>query len=252
MSNYRAKILGCITLLLVALASVSAQAGSPTFVVGVQDFQNYLPYSQVKGGDYQGFNRELLDRFAAQQGYRFVYRPYPIKRLYLVFLQGRVDFKYPDNPYWSAKLKSGQEISYSDAVVNYIDGVMVPKAAKGQGMGRLKTLGVKAGYTPRGYIESSQRGDIAVRELFGFRQLLGSTLSGRVDGAYANISVSRHYLNTVMKRPGALVFDPDLPHTRSQRHLSTLKHPNIIGEFNHFMAQRKSEVARLKRRFGIE
>ncbi len=68
-------------------------------VIGVQDFRDYLPYSEIRDGDYRGFNRELLDLFAQHQGYRFRYQPFPIKRLYLALLNGQIDLKYPDNPY---------------------------------------------------------------------------------------------------------------------------------------------------------
>ncbi len=100
-------------------------------IIGVQDFKEYLPYSQYNNGRYSGFNRELLDLFAYYYKYHFTYEAYPIKRLYKKFTTGRIDLKYPDNAYWSAHLKKKLPIKYSTPVVTYIDGVMVRPKKKG-------------------------------------------------------------------------------------------------------------------------
>jgi len=48
--------------------------------VGVE-LQPYQPYSDVENGEYRGYARDLLDAFAAEHGYRFVYMPLPVRRL---------------------------------------------------------------------------------------------------------------------------------------------------------------------------
>lgn len=80
-----------------ALGCAGAEGGA--FSVGVENLQ-YLPLHTVDSSNrYGGFAREVLDAFAAQQGYRFEYVPLPINRLYSRFLAERsLDFKYPDNP----------------------------------------------------------------------------------------------------------------------------------------------------------
>lgn len=74
-------------------------------VVGVQDFENYMPYSQYKNGKFAGFERELLDLFAKKAGIKFEYKALPIKRGYNDLLNGKIDIKIPDNPYWSLDKK---------------------------------------------------------------------------------------------------------------------------------------------------
>lgn len=62
--------------------------------VGVE-LQPYAPYSEVVEGEYRGYARDLLDAFAAEHGYRFVYTPLPVRRLLNDYLTGRVDLKFP-------------------------------------------------------------------------------------------------------------------------------------------------------------
>lgn len=222
------------------------------FTVGVQNFKDYLPYSQYENGNYRGFSRKLLDHFASAQGYTFTYVAYPVKRLYRVFLEQGVDFKYPDNPYWSADLKQGKTITYSDPVVEYIDGVLVTPQRRGQGIDALKTLGVIRGFTPFAYMKRIQAGGLQTTENRHYEGLLRQTLAGRVDGAYLNIAVSRYYLKQYLHDTNVLVFDPDLPHTRSFRHLSSMKYPQIIAEFNTFLQTHRAEVDKIKQEYNVE
>ena len=67
----------CFALLLCLLAlPVAAQED---IRVGVE-LQPYQPYSDVENGEYRGYARDLLDAFAAEYGYRFVYMPLPVRR----------------------------------------------------------------------------------------------------------------------------------------------------------------------------
>ncbi len=220
------------------------------FIIGVQNFAEYLPYSQYKGKQYTGFNREVFDLFAETKGYTFEYQAFPIKRLYKQFLDGNVDLKYPDNSYWSAKLKEGKDIKYSDPLVEYIDGVMVVPEKKGDV--QLKVLGVIRGFTPFPYLELIKEKSITIEENTGYKGLLKQTLNNRVDGAYSNIAVSQYYLEKEFKNSQALVFDSSLPHVRSQRFLSSFKHPELIEEFNQFLKDHSDAIARLKQQHRVE
>lgn len=236
----------------VGLGHVRLAVAQQQFTVGVQNFKEYLPYSQYEQGEYSGFSRRLLDLFASTRGYTFVYAAYPVKRLYRVFLEEGVDLKYPDNPYWSADLKQGKAITYSQPVVEYIDGVLVKPERKGQGVAAIHILGVIRGFTPFTYMKLIQAGTIRTAENRHYEGLLRQVLTGRVDGAYVNIAVSRYYLAKYFHDANVLVFDPDLPHTRSQRHLSSIKYPKIIEEFNEFLKRHKKVVDSLKKEYRVE
>ena len=94
------------------------------FVVGVGDYE-YLPHHGLVDNQYTGYAREVLDLFAQKSGYTFTYRPLPWKRVILEYMNGDLDFIFPDNSYWDTEPKEGKDVYYSDPVVAYIDGVVV-------------------------------------------------------------------------------------------------------------------------------
>lgn len=222
-----------------------------TFVIGVQDFQEYLPESQYKNGEYTGFGRDLLDMFAKEYGYKFEYKALPIKRLYSDFVAENIDFKYPDSENWSADVKKGKKVKYSVSIVKYIDGVMVLPENKGKKIENLKSLGIPLGYTPFAYLELIKNGKIKISENPNYEGLLKQSIAGKIDGAYSNIAVANYYMTEIFKEK-KLVFDDSLPNTKSTRHISTIKYPEIIDKFNKFMLDKKEDINLLKIKYEIE
>ncbi|HEV7368277.1 transporter substrate-binding domain-containing protein [Arenibaculum sp.] len=231
------------------LAAASAVHAQTRYVVGVENIA-YMPYYAYEDGRYGGFVRAVLDAFAADRGYAFEYRPLPIQRLYARFLDGTVDFKFPDAPEWRQELRAGHEIAYSAPVADYVDGTIVP-AGKPAAKDEIRTLGTVAGFTPWAWADDLGSGGAVLSENGSFEALLAQVLNGRVDAAYANVAVVRHQLDR-LGRPGALVFAPDLPHVRGAYHLSTTKHPDVIAEFDAWLAANAGRVAEIRRRFGID
>ena len=231
-------------------ATVAAEEN--VFTVVVQDYKQLPPYSEYNNGEYQGFNREILDLFAVSKGYQFVYQAYPVKRLFHEFVQGTGDFKYPDNPKWALHIKKNADIKYSDPVVEYINGVLVLPENKDKGVQSLKKLGLVAGWTAIGYLDQQKSGAIDISENSSYVGLLKQAILGRIDGAYSNVATSRYYLKNIIQQQDALVFDPDLPHVRSHRSLASIKHPEIIAEFNAFLKQHGAAIQQLKDKYRAE
>ncbi len=221
------------------------------FIIGVQNFKYYLPYSQYSKRKYIGFNKELLLMFAQKKSYKFIFVAYPLKRLYRVFLSNKVDLKYPDNPYWNAKLKENTKIFYSDSVVEYIDGVMVKKGNENINIRGMRHLGVVAGFTPYPYLKYEKNGQLKISEEFDYKTMITKVLLERYEGIYSNIAVTKHYLNDVMHKNNELVFNANLPYVRSDRYLSSIKYPEIIEEFNNFLEVEKTRIDELKKKYKI-
>ncbi len=235
-----------------AVSIMTASAEQKTYTDVVQDYKELPPYSTYEDGTYGGFNRELLDLFAERKGYTFVYEAFPVKRLFHEFVNGVGDLKYPDNDKWALHIKKDNEIHYSDPVVSYVNGVLVKPDNLGAGLDTIEKLGLVAGWTPIGFQEQIENGQVSLLENNSYAGLLKQAITGRIDGAYSNVATSNHYLNNVLGQPAALAFDQSLPHVRSARLLSSTKHPELIAEFNEFLRDEADAIQELKLQYGVE
>ncbi|MDR3515459.1 MAG: transporter substrate-binding domain-containing protein [Azospirillaceae bacterium] len=240
-----------------ALVTVVVSSTAPsahadeTYIVGVENIE-YYPQYNFKDGEYSGFARVLLDDFAHENHYVFTYSAYPVARLFNEFMDGTVDLKYPDNALWSSELTKGHNVVYSDPVVNYTDGVSILPDHKGRPVSELKQLGIVRGFTAWEYADQIKNGTIKLQENNSFVGLLEVTQLGRVDGAYGNVAVVNYTLKNNLKKPDALIYNPSLPHTTDAYHLSSIKHPKVIAEFNAWLKQNADKVAKLKADYAVE
>jgi polar amino acid transport system substrate-binding protein len=224
---------------------------APIFTIGVENLQ-YTPFSAVENGEYIGFSREVLDAFAKKQGYTFKYIPLGVNRLFSQYLGERtLDFKYPDNPKWKPELRSSLMISYSGPLVVSNDVAMVLPENKGRNVGQIKTLGTVNGFTPWPYIKEIENKSITVVTNGSFEGLLRDAMQNRIDAVFINIDVANAKLRDVLRQPGRLVFDPGLPYGHSDFCLSTIKHPEVIEEFNAFLSGEHILVEKLREKYKI-
>lgn len=242
----------CCALASIFSSGVSSAAMAQTYVVGVENLAFAPHYSTDAQGSYQGFAREVLDLFASTSGITLEYRPLPVDELLPALLSGQIDLKYPDNPNWAPEQKAGKTLRYSQPVTEYVDGVLVAPERLGQGVGALKRLALVDGWTPRGYEQSVQAGQIALTPSADLKQMIHAALKKQADGVYFNVVVATFYLDNIRAKPGALVFDPSLPHARSAFHLSTVKQGELIERFDRFLVDHSREVAVLKAKYGVE
>jgi polar amino acid transport system substrate-binding protein len=227
-------------------------AQQKTFTVGVEDLEYYPQYSH-KGNEFIGFGRELLDAFAKSKGYKFEYKILPLNRLFLENLKNKsLDFQYPDNGYWESQLRKGVTVHYSKPVMPFIDGVLVLPENKGRGLKNFKVLGTMTGFTPWNYLDLIKQKRVTVFENDGFIALLKQVSLKRVDGAYINVEVAKYQLRETLHQPDALVFDPDLPHTKDFYYVSSVKHPKVIQELNAFLASERALYEQIRKKLAIE
>lgn len=242
-----------VLLSLCALLAGSAAhaADKRTFTIGVEDYKNWLPYSEVKNGVYGGLGKEILDAFARSMGYSFIYEVYPLKRRDRLFVDGQVDLAFPDNPNWVADMKRDINISYAP-MLEFTDGVLVRPENVGKGVGQLKTLGIPLGFTPYPYQQLMSAGALRVEETGDYDALYEKLIMRRVDGAYMNTRIARHYWTKIKKLPQVpVVYDPNLPHASGQWYLSSHKYPKVVEEFRRFMVSNKAEVEELKKKYNF-
>lgn len=235
----------------VLLLASSGWAAGKSYTIGVEEL-DYYPVYAIQNGQYTGYARELLDAFAKERGYQFEYKPFPVNRLFANFFQGQVDFKFPDNPYWQKDLRTGKNVTYSASVVTYIDGTLVRPELKDAGLNQIKTLGTVAGFTPWAWTEAIKGKQVVLRENANFTALAQQVSAKRLDAAYASVAVMNYQLDNILKTSGALVFNSKLPFSKDNYFLSTLQHPEIVGEFDTWLKNHQDWVRALKKKYGVE
>lgn len=246
----RAAVILCLVVCLLGLVPAASAAEHRRLVVGTEN-QDYRPYYWT---DQQGFHsavREILDAFAKSRGLEFAYRSLPVNRLYQGLFNGDIDLKFPDSPLWKPQEKTGHQIIYSRPIMSFVDGVMVLPNRKGMGIGGLKVLGTMLGFTPWDYLPMIKTGKLRLLENGSLEGLLEQVILGRVDGAYVNPLVAGYQLANVLKKPGALVYDPGLPHTTGDYLVSSIRHPDIIAELDRFMSEQAEAVTEIRGRYGV-
>lgn len=235
----------------VLVLSLTASA-EPVYTIGVEQAEFLPHYQGDAAGNYHGFARDVFDRFVAHSGVRLTLRVMPAEALLPALLDGTIDAKYPDSPEWSVQAKGGSSVHYSQPVVDYVDGVMVAPRRAGLGIDALRRLAVVDGWTPRGYEDRIAADQISLVSTGDLPRMVRQALLKDVDGAYYNVVVAAHYLNNVRAKPGALVFDSGLPHSRGTFALSSIHHPALIRRFDQFLEQQRVEIAALKARYQVE
>ena len=134
-------------------------------------------------------------------------------------------------------------------MANYVDGLMVATGrAKDQ---PVKTIGTVMGFTAFAYLNDIEAGRYKVEERTSMDQLLKGVTLGRIDAAYVNIDVARHALKG-SEDADKLQFAEHLPADRGSYHLSTLKHAELIKDFDAWMAANADKVSALKREYSLE
>ena len=105
----------------------------------------------------------------------------------------------------------------------------------------------------RGADKLIEEGKVIVVENPSYQGLLKMVLHGRIHGAYINPNASRYILTHELKLPDSLlILDERLPITKGFFNLSTVKHPNIVKEFNIWLEENNSLTIALFRKYGIQ
>ncbi|WP_157725098.1 ABC transporter substrate-binding protein [Vogesella sp. LIG4] len=236
---------------LLAATGCCLAAGTTTFTVGVEDYPNFLPYSSYQNGQYRGLGKDILDAFAREHGYTFHYRVFPLKRRDMLFVEGKLDFSFPDNPNWVTDLKKNAAISYVP-MLPFTDGVLVRPEHVGKGLAHLKVLGVPLGFTPYPYQQLINNGALQVEEVTQYDALYQKLLTRHVDGTYMNTRIARYYWSRIRKTAKEpVVYDPALPHATGFWYLSTTRHTDVIEAFKQFLVSHRKEIDALKLQYGF-
>lgn len=243
------KVFGFLTTVL-WFCTFTVSTSAKEFSVGVENL-DYAPFARVESGTYTGFFRELLDEFGKAKGHSFSYKPLPIKRLMNELVTDKVDFKVPDCSLWAPSLKLGKQIAYSTPITVYIDGVLVRPENKGRGYDLLKSIVSVRGFTPFPYMDDISKRSLKYDETTTLDAVINMVDSSRSGGAFLNVTVAEYFMRENMKKPGLLVYDDGLRAAKSDISVSTALYPEVIKEFNQWLAANAEWVSKLKQNHSV-
>jgi polar amino acid transport system substrate-binding protein len=235
-------------LVLLSIFPFSCAAGN--YVIGVEK-QQYAPYYSydLNTGEYRGFARDIFDAFAEASGHKITFTKLPVSRLYNDFFKGKLDFKFPDNKNWQADKRKGINIYYSNGLVDFMDGVVIPKDSK-----VVKSISIVRGFTPWQYVGNTDYTFVTVND---FNTAIKMVLAKRTDGVYGNPEVVKYTFenSTELSNNGnyndILTFAKHLPHSGKEfYHLSSSKYPKVLEELNKFI-DTTDIIQKLKKKYAL-
>lgn len=240
-----------ILVLGVLFAAQPGDAQPRNVVVGVEEL-DYAPHYTTLSGSFRGFGRALLDEFAAAEGVQFEYRPLPVIRLHQALIEGRIGFKYPDNPSWQREIKQAAGITYSQPVVGYLDGILVAPGRLARPAEPLPSLALVRGFSlPADTPWQGPAPQLLEQNSLG--AAIRATLLGEAEGLFGNVTVLQHQMRQVMMLPpDQLAFDPRLPHQRGHYHLSTRDERALLARFDAWLVQHEPAISAMKRAYGLD
>jgi len=236
----------CCLLTLICLQNLQAQE----FIIGVEDV-SYYPLFEFKS-NRNTHSKELLDTFAAAKGYKFTYLPLPIKRFDKWLVEDKIDFKYPDNLRWYADDLITKNLTFSKSSVWLIAGTSVLKSSLKKNKSELKSVGTLLGFYPTTWIDEINSGQVRLYEDVSTKLLVQQLITGHIDSIDIEPSVINYYLKELDKPSDTIVIDKRYEYDIYGFHFSTIKHPNIIKEFNEFLSNNKALLELLNEKYKIK
>ena len=239
------KLLAAFGFVLIQAAAASEQT---EFVVGTEDL-NFYPHYNFSAPDSKGFANEVLQLFARSYGYQLSFQPLPVKRLYHE-LDNLVDFIYPDNPNWAKYQTSQVSRIFSAPLIYNLGTTLVLPENKQIRLEQFRTLAVIHGFTPTAWLALRGQYRFKLYEVPNAVSAVNLVLRGQLDGADVEYNVAQHILRQ-QQQEGALVVAQNLPMTQVAFHLSTVRHPKVLQEFNYFLLSHQAEITALKQKYQL-
>ncbi len=237
---------------LLLLISIAVNSSAQALTLGVEA-TNYSPYYFLNEKQkYQGAAREIFDLFSEINILKFSYYPMPVPRLFNEFVKGNLDLKFPDNPLWSASLQSEVKVFYSKPVFNINEALLVLKKNETEiPKTEIKKVGTILGFSVPGIASSIANNDFETVKTQEVYQLIHMLMNDRVQAVYFNENVALN-LAKKMYPQKKLSTHSQYPPFQYAYHLSSIKHPELIRQFDQFLISHAEPIAKIRDRYGLK
>lgn len=226
-------------------------AYADSFVVGVEDLHYYPYYNFTDKADNSSFAKALLDEFAKDNNHQITYLPLPIKQFPKWLHEENIDFKFPDNERWQERSNIHHlKIVFSDDVVGMTAGTLVLAKNKNTDATKFKNVGIVTGFSPTLWLEKISQGKVSLFEDPSPRILVQYLVKGLVDGLIIDLAVANNELQK-LQIDEQIVFSENIPQEIYAYKLSTVKHPEILQQFNQWQVHNREFIQGLKDQFSI-
>jgi len=236
-----------LALLLVVFFDSPLRADS--YVIGIEQI-DYYPHYDFSNNKQRGYFFDLIQLFSEKSGHRFKFMPLPVKRLYQS-AKSDIDFIYPDNPLWQQYNEPGIDKSFSAPVIFTLGSTLVKPELQHISLEQFRSLAVIHGFVPTKWLALKDRYKYRMVDVPDVASALGLVLKGRLDGANIEYNVAQHYLRTIAAQD-QLVIAEQLPFTQLPFLLSTVKHPQLLAQFDQFLIEHAGQIAALKRKYQLQ
>lgn len=239
-------------LLSVALLLNCQVAQAKTFLIGVEAV-NYYPLFDFSEHDVTrpSFTRDLLTRFFDLNHYQYQFIAIPIKRFDKWYVEKGIDFKFPDNERWREEKGDIIGVRYSQSVIKLLAGSFVLKSRLPMARNEVKKLGTVLGFIPTLWFDRLEKKQLNLVEEASPYSIVKHVLYNNVDATNIDLNVIQYNLDK-MDRAGEIVLNTSIPHEVYSYHLSTIKYPNIIKQFDEFLISHRDFIEQLKQRYHIK
>ena len=222
---------------------------SASYIIGVEDV-NYFPYFDFSSKN-PSFSKDLFDRFAKDSGHQITYLPLPIKQFSKWLFKENIDFKFPDNQRWQEQgLGPEHTLHFSDDILLMTAGTLVMDKNKHKPQSFIVNVGTIIGFQPTLWMEQIARGEVKLIEDRSPKILVKQLVHGIVDGLDIDLAVANYHVKE-LKLDNKIVLSQKIERQVFAYKLSSLKYPEVIAQFNRWLAQNEKFVTALKSRYEI-
>lgn len=233
-------------------SSYAFVSSAQEFIIGVEDVDYYPLFdfseSSVNG---RGFSKELLATFFEHQGYQHKFLPLPIKRFDKWFIEEGIDFKFPDNARWRTGESKKLKIIYSRSVVGLTAGTYVLKKNKHLKREQVSSLVSIFGFYPTLWYDRIKAKKLKFVEEHTPFGVVKHLLHGNMDATNIDANVIAYNLRQQNLPLDTIVLNANIHNETYTYHLSSIKYPKVIKQFNEFLLTHESLVKSLKKKYNI-